>query len=70
MGSLTLVCYTEGAYDLAEPHLLAAGKRDSARTLGRMMAEWAGADGAPGDFALRGVLPYVAALSILLKLAF
>jgi hypothetical protein len=49
----------EGNYDLAELHLLAAGKRDSARLLGEMMAKWAGAGGTPGAFALRGTLPYV-----------
>jgi hypothetical protein len=48
---------SEGAYDLAEGHLLAAGKRDSARLLGEVMARWAGPDGPPGAFALRGTLP-------------
>jgi hypothetical protein len=47
----------EGAYDLAEPHFLAAGKRDSGRLLGEMMARWAGTETAPGAFALRGTIP-------------
>jgi hypothetical protein len=49
----------EGAFDLAEPHLLAAGKRDSARLLADMMAEWSTVGGTPGAFALRGTIPYV-----------
>jgi hypothetical protein len=47
----------EGAYELAESHLLAAGKRDSGRLLGEMMAKWAGTEAAPGAFALRGTIP-------------
>ena len=48
----------EGAFVEAEPHLLAAGKRDSARVLAEMMVDWsAGVN--PGHFALHGVLPYV-----------
>ncbi|KAH0833357.1 hypothetical protein J3R83DRAFT_12458 [Lanmaoa asiatica] len=30
----------DGAYDAAEPHLLASGKRDSARLLAQMMVDW------------------------------
>ena len=48
----------EGAFVEAEPHLLAAGKRDSARVLAEMLVDWsAGAN--PGHFALHGILPYV-----------
>lgn len=53
--------YKDGAFDAAEPHLLAAGKRDSARTLAHMFTVWAtGTTGAsPGAFALRGTIPYL-----------
>jgi hypothetical protein len=47
----------EGSFDLAEPHLLAAGKRDSARLLAEMMAEWSKMGATPGAFALRGTIP-------------
>ena len=48
---------TEGAYEAAEPHLLAAGKRDSARVLADMFVRWSSTGGAPGAFALRGTIP-------------
>ncbi|KAI0926187.1 hypothetical protein AcW1_008420 [Taiwanofungus camphoratus] len=51
--------YKEGAFESAEPHLLAAGKRDSARLLSQMFAEWAASGGTPGVFALRGTIPYL-----------
>ncbi|KAF8442267.1 hypothetical protein L210DRAFT_3202571 [Boletus edulis BED1] len=51
--------YKEDAYDAAEPHLLASGKRDSARLLAQMMVDWCAAGGIPGHFALRGTLPYL-----------
>ncbi|KAI5122518.1 hypothetical protein M0805_005246 [Coniferiporia weirii] len=54
--------YKEGSFDLAEPHLLSAGKRDSARLLAQMMSEWWQAtskSASPGSFALRGILPYL-----------
>ncbi|OBZ72576.1 Golgi to ER traffic protein 4 [Grifola frondosa] len=51
--------YKEGAFDLAEPHLLAAGKRDSARLLAEMFVEWSESGGVPGAFALRGTIPYL-----------
>ncbi|KAL6298392.1 hypothetical protein BKA93DRAFT_811305 [Sparassis latifolia] len=53
--------YKEGAFDAAEPHLLAAGKRDSARLLAHMFAEWASATtgATPGAFALHGIIPYL-----------
>ncbi|KAF8552034.1 hypothetical protein OG21DRAFT_1466283 [Imleria badia] len=51
--------YKEGAYDAAEPHLLASGKRDSARLLAQMFVDWSAVGGAPGNFALRGTLPYL-----------
>ncbi|KAG2031248.1 hypothetical protein BDR03DRAFT_936417 [Suillus americanus] len=51
--------YKDGAFDAAEPHFLASGKRDSARSLANMMVEWSAAGGAPGIFALRGTLPYL-----------
>lgn len=49
----------EGAFDTAEPHLLASGKRDSARLLAQMMIDWSAVGGIPGNFALRGTLPLV-----------
>lgn len=51
--------FKEGAFDAAEPHLLAAGKRDSARLLAQMLVDWATEGGKPGNFALRGTLPYL-----------
>jgi len=53
--------YKEGTFDLAEPHLLAAGKRDSARLLAQTMFEWwQGTDSSsPGPFAIRGTIPYL-----------
>ncbi|EJD06751.1 cytoplasmic protein [Fomitiporia mediterranea MF3/22] len=54
--------YKDGAFDLAEPHLLAAGKRDSARVLAQMMFEWwhaTSVSSSAGPFALRGTIPYL-----------
>ncbi|KAJ8588879.1 hypothetical protein M405DRAFT_818926 [Rhizopogon salebrosus TDB-379] len=51
--------YKDGAFNVAELHFLASGKRDSARLLADMMVEWSAAGGAPGTFALRGTLPYL-----------
>ncbi|OCH94818.1 hypothetical protein OBBRIDRAFT_788823 [Obba rivulosa] len=51
--------YKDGLFEAAEPHLLAAGKRDSARSLAQMFVKWASAGGAPGAFALRGTIPYL-----------
>ncbi|KIJ62848.1 hypothetical protein HYDPIDRAFT_29995 [Hydnomerulius pinastri MD-312] len=51
--------YKDGAFDAAEPHLLASGKRDSARLLAQMMVDWSAVGGVPGNFALRGTLPYL-----------
>ncbi|KAI0059250.1 cytoplasmic protein [Artomyces pyxidatus] len=55
--------HKDGAIDGAEPHLLAAGKRDSARLLAQVFFEWGQATGSlatyAGSFALRGTLPYL-----------
>ncbi|KAH8832180.1 cytoplasmic protein [Flagelloscypha sp. PMI_526] len=52
--------YKEGSYDLAEPHLLASGTRDSARLLAESYIHWLTATSEdPGKFALRGILPYL-----------
>ncbi|KAL4062889.1 hypothetical protein V8B97DRAFT_1637812 [Scleroderma yunnanense] len=51
--------FKEGAFNAAEPHLLASGKRDSARLLAQMFVDWADAGGLLGNFALRGTLPYL-----------
>jgi hypothetical protein len=54
----------EGDFVGAEPHLLAAGTRDSARLLAQVYYDWAKASNFlqshAGTFALRAVLPYVA----------
>ncbi|KAF9460334.1 hypothetical protein BDZ94DRAFT_1266317 [Collybia nuda] len=51
--------YKEGAFDIAEPHFLASGKRDSARLLAEMFVQWLSTGGTPGAFALRGTIPYL-----------
>ncbi|KAG6877318.1 hypothetical protein C0993_008656 [Termitomyces sp. T159_Od127] len=51
--------YKEGAFDAAEPHFLASGKRDSARLLAEMFTTWSAEGGTAGAFALRGVIPYL-----------
>jgi len=54
--------YKEGSYDVAEPHFLASGKRDSARLLAQMTCEWwqaTSSTSSPAPFALRGTLPYL-----------
>ncbi|KAG6850116.1 hypothetical protein H0H93_001037 [Arthromyces matolae] len=52
--------YKEGAFDTAEPHFLASGKRDSARLLAEMFLAWSVEEGATaGAFALRGIIPYL-----------
>ncbi|ETW82772.1 hypothetical protein HETIRDRAFT_240137, partial [Heterobasidion irregulare TC 32-1] len=55
--------YKERAYDAAEIHLLAAGKRDSARLLSRVFIEWGQSSGSVSShvsaFALRGTIPYL-----------
>jgi len=51
--------YKDGAFDVAEPHFLASGTRDSARLLAEMFNQWLSAGGLPGAFALRGTLPYL-----------
>ncbi|EKM57801.1 uncharacterized protein PHACADRAFT_171018 [Phanerochaete carnosa HHB-10118-sp] len=51
--------YKENAFEAAEGHLLAAGKRDSARVLADMYVQWASTGGVPGAFALRGTIPYL-----------
>ncbi|KAL4248705.1 GET4 family protein [Abortiporus biennis] len=51
--------YKEGAFDQAEPHLLTAGKRDSAHILAQMFVEWSSQGGGAGAFALRGTLPFL-----------
>ncbi|KAG6337114.1 hypothetical protein ID866_1988 [Astraeus odoratus] len=62
--------FKEGAFDAAESSLLASGKRDSARLLAQMFVEWAGTSASPGNFALRGTLPYLQNGNILAARAF
>jgi golgi to ER traffic protein 4 len=47
----------EGDFEEAELHLIAAGKRDSARLLATMMFEWSRGGADPGAYACRGTLP-------------
>ncbi|CAK5269420.1 unnamed protein product [Mycena citricolor] len=55
-----VLLFKDGAFEAAEPHLLASGNRDSARVLAEMFIEWAAADvDSYGAFALRGTLPYL-----------
>ncbi|KDR78676.1 hypothetical protein GALMADRAFT_1262381 [Galerina marginata CBS 339.88] len=51
--------YKEGAFDVAEVHFLASGKRDSARLLAEMFIQWAAETKSYGIFALRGTIPYL-----------
>ncbi|KAG6916214.1 hypothetical protein DXG01_007844 [Tephrocybe rancida] len=51
--------YKDGAFDAAEPHLLASGTRDSARLLAEMFTVWSAQGGTAGAFALRGIIPYL-----------
>ena len=48
---------TEHVFENAEVHFLAAGKRDSARSLAEMFIQWAAPTDSFGLFALRGTLP-------------
>lgn len=56
----------ENDFESAEPHLLASGRRDSARILANMMVEWSflSSGSKPGEFALRGTIPYVSSSCI------
>jgi len=49
----------EGAFESAEVHFLASGKRDSARLLAEMFIEWAAPSNTYGVFSLRGTIPYL-----------
>ena len=51
--------FSEGAFEAAEVHLLAAGKRDSARLLAEMFLHWALPNHVYGLFAIRGTIPCV-----------
>ncbi|KAF8589875.1 DUF410-domain-containing protein [Ramaria rubella] len=51
--------YKEGSLALAEPHLLAGGKRDSARLLACLLLEWWDGTLDAGIYAARGVIPYL-----------
>jgi hypothetical protein len=51
--------YKEGAFEVAEVHLLASGKRDSARLLAEMFLHWALPSQVYGLFAIRGTIPYL-----------
>jgi len=49
----------EGTPDLAEPHFLNSGTRDSARLLAEALISWAQPTSDYGVFALRGTIPYL-----------
>jgi len=51
--------FKEGALDLAEAHFLAAGKRDSARSLAQLLLDWLDDGSDIGRFASRGAIPYL-----------
>ena len=51
--------FSEGAFEAAEGHLLASGKRDSARLLAEMFIQWALPNQVYGLFSVRGTIPYV-----------
>ncbi|ORX41022.1 hypothetical protein BD324DRAFT_647922 [Kockovaella imperatae] len=52
--------YKDRQFELAEQHLLASGKRDSAHLLADMMFEWCEKGSLdPGPYAIRGTLPFL-----------
>jgi hypothetical protein len=57
--------YKEGAFEAAESHFIASGKRDSARILAVMMFEWSRGGAEPGAYASRGTIPYLLVGNIL-----
>lgn len=57
--------YKEQDYPGAEPHLIAAGTRDSARTLANLLFAWSRNGADPGTYASKGVIPYLLAGNIL-----
>ncbi|PVF98628.1 hypothetical protein CPB86DRAFT_806777 [Serendipita vermifera] len=57
--------YKESDYVAAEPHLIAAGTRDSAKTLALMLFAWSRNGAEPGTYASKGVIPYLIAGNVL-----
>ncbi|CAE7116292.1 unnamed protein product [Rhizoctonia solani] len=57
--------YREGAFEIAEQHLLNSASRDSARLLAQVMFEWSRDGTNPGAYAIRGTIPYLLNTSIL-----
>lgn len=55
----SIYSFKERLFELAEPHLLAAGKRDSARLLAHLLVDWSNGASNVGLYASRGVIPYV-----------
>ncbi|KAF8512503.1 hypothetical protein JB92DRAFT_3083319 [Gautieria morchelliformis] len=53
------ILYKDGSFELAELHLLAAGKRDSARLLADLLLDWSNGASDFGLYASRGVIPYL-----------
>lgn len=62
--------YKENEFIAAEPHLLAAGTRDSAKTLANMLFAWSRQGADPGTYASKGVIPFLLAGNILAARAF
>jgi len=57
--------YKEHDFPSAEPHLLAAGTRDAAKTLANMLFTWSRSGADPGTYASKGVIPFLLAGNIL-----
>jgi hypothetical protein len=57
--------YKENEFIGAEPHLLAAGTRDSGKTLASMLFAWSRNGANPGTYASKGVIPFLLAGNIL-----
>ncbi|KAF9266524.1 cytoplasmic protein [Marasmius fiardii PR-910] len=51
--------YKEGHFEAAEPHLLGAGTRDSARLLAEIFIQWGTPSKTFGALGLRGTIPYL-----------
>ncbi|KAG8817786.1 hypothetical protein FRC17_011095 [Serendipita sp. 399] len=62
--------YKEQYFIGAEPHLLASGSRDSAKTLANMLFAWSRNGAEPSIYASKGVIPYLLSGNILAARSF
>ncbi|KAG8788327.1 hypothetical protein FRC15_004910 [Serendipita sp. 397] len=62
--------YKEQDFVAAEPHLIASGSRESAKTLANMLFTWSRNGAEPGTYASKGVIPYLLRGNILAARAF